>query len=101
MIIILYISAAVAAAALIYAAVSAVRFKRNTAPDIKKINAATASMQTSVDEIKTETVLLSQKQKELQEDFLTKKTAVQTTAAEVKGTPHVLKMLWNAGKSDV
>lgn len=98
MIIILYISAAVAAAALIYAAVSAVHFKRNTAPDIKKINAAAASMQTSVEEIKTETRLLSQK-KELQEDFLTKKTAVQTTAAEVKGTPHVLKMLWNAGKS--
>lgn len=101
MIIILYISAAVAAAALIYAAVSAVHFKRNTAPDIKKINAATASMQTAVDEIKTETDLLSQKQKELKEDFLTKKTAVQTTAAEVKGTSHVLKMVWNAGKSDV
>ncbi|WP_265605757.1 DUF948 domain-containing protein [Bacillus velezensis] len=101
MIIILYISVAVAGAAFIYAGVSAVRFKRNTAPDIKKINTTAASMQTSVDEIKTETVLLSQKQKELQEDFLTKKTAVQTTAAEVKGTPHALKMLWNAGKSDV
>ena len=49
MIIILYISAAVAAAALIYAAVSAVHFKRNTAPDIKKINAATASMQTAAE----------------------------------------------------
>ncbi len=75
MIIILYISVAVAAAALIYATVSAVHFKRNTAPDIKKINAATASMQTAVDEIKTETDLLSQKQKELKEDFLTKKNS--------------------------
>ncbi|WP_280146129.1 DUF948 domain-containing protein [Bacillus amyloliquefaciens] len=101
MIIILYISAAVAAAALIYLAVSAARFKRNTKPDIKKINRTAASMQTSVEEIKTETQLLSQKQKELQEDFLTKKTAMQTTAAEVKGTPHVLKMLWNAGKNDI
>ncbi|PIK29272.1 hypothetical protein CS954_18705 [Bacillus siamensis] len=101
MIIILYISAAVAAAALVYLAILAVRFKRNTAPDIKKINVTAASMQTSVEEIKTETRRLSQKQKELQEDFLTKKTAVQTTAAEAKGTPHVLKMLWNAGKSDL
>ncbi len=84
MIIILYISAAVAAAALIYAAVSAVHFKRNTAPDIKKINAATASMQTSVEEIKTETRLLSQKQKELQEDFLTKKQPCKRRQPKLK-----------------
>lgn len=56
-------------------------------------------MQTAIEEIKTEAGLLSQKQKELQEDIFIKKTAIQQVAAEVKGTPHVLKMLWNAGKS--
>ncbi|MBY8914823.1 hypothetical protein KY305_19065 [Bacillus sp. YC2] len=99
MMIILYASAALTAAALIYLGVSAVRFKKKMDPALKKMNKTAGTMQTAIEEIKTEAGLLSQKQKELREDIFIKKTAIQQTAAEVKGTPHVLKILWNAGKS--
>lgn len=99
MIIILYASIAVTAAALIYLGVSSVRCKKKMDPVLKKMNSTAGTMQTAIEEIKTEAGLLSHKQKELQDDISIKKTAIQQTAAEVKGTPHVLKMLWNAGKS--
>lgn len=54
-------------------------------------------MQKQIEGLKTETELLTQKQKKIQQDVQIKKYTLQQTAAEVKEVPQAVKEVWQAG----
>ncbi|WP_339176624.1 DUF948 domain-containing protein [Bacillus sp. PS93] len=95
--IIVYISLAVLAVSIIFLGVTVIQNKKKMDPALKELSSVTQAMQKQIEGLKTETELLTQKQKKLQQDVQMKKSAFQQTAAEVKEIPKAVKEVWQAG----
>ncbi|WGD64315.1 DUF948 domain-containing protein [Bacillus subtilis] len=94
---IVYISLAVLAVSIIFLGVTVIQNKKKMDPALKELSSVTQAMQKQIEELKTETDLLTQKQKKIQQDVQMKKSAFQQTAAEVKEVPKAVKEVWQAG----
>ncbi|MGG3138769.1 DUF948 domain-containing protein [Bacillus subtilis] len=95
--IIVYISLAVLAVSIIFLGVNVIQNKKKMDPALKELSSVTQAMQKQIEGLKTETDLLTQKQKKIQQDVQMKKSAFQQTAAEVKEVPKAVKEVWQAG----
>ncbi|MCY8206409.1 DUF948 domain-containing protein [Bacillus subtilis] len=95
--IIIYISLAVLAVSIIFLGVTVIQNKKKMDPALKELSSVTQAMQKQIEGLKTETELLTQKQKKIQQDVQMKKSAFQQTAAEVKEVPKAVKEVWQAG----
>ncbi|MBA5716683.1 DUF948 domain-containing protein [Bacillus subtilis] len=95
--IIVYISLAVLAVSIIFLGVTVIKNKKKMDPALKELSSVTQAMQKQIEGLKTETELLTQKQKKIQQDVQMKKSAFQQTAAEVKEVPKAVKEVWQAG----
>ncbi|MEY8820732.1 MULTISPECIES: DUF948 domain-containing protein [Bacillus] len=95
--IIVYISLAVLAVSIIFLGVTVIQNKKKMDPALKELSSVTQAMQKQIEGLKTETDLLTQKQKKIQQDVQMKKSAFQQTAAEVKEVPKAVKEVWQAG----
>ncbi|MDY7214982.1 DUF948 domain-containing protein [Bacillus subtilis] len=95
--IIVYISLAVLAVSIIFLGVTVIQNKKKMDPALKDLSSVTQAMQKQIEGLKTETELLTQKQKKIQQDVQMKKSAFQQTAAEVKEVPKAVKEVWQAG----
>ncbi|AGI29174.1 DUF948 domain-containing protein [Bacillus subtilis] len=95
--IIVYISLAVLAVSIIFLGVTVIQNKKKMDPALKELSSVTQAMQKQIEGLKTETELLTQKQKKMQQDVQMKKSAFQQTAAEVKEVPKAVKEVWQAG----
>ncbi|AXC53121.1 DUF948 domain-containing protein [Bacillus subtilis] len=95
--IIVYISLAVLAVSIIFLGVNVIKNKKKMDPALKELSSVTQAMQKQIEGLKTETDLLTQKQKKIQQDVQMKKSAFQQTAAEVKEVPKAVKEVWQAG----
>ncbi|PLV32342.1 hypothetical protein BSP4_33200 [Bacillus subtilis subsp. subtilis] len=93
--IIVYISLAVLAVSIIFLGVNVIQNKKKMDPALKELSSVTQAMQKQIEGLKTETELLTQKQKKIQQDVQIKKYAFQQTAAEVK---KFLKLLKRCGR---
>ncbi|MED1810739.1 DUF948 domain-containing protein [Bacillus subtilis] len=95
--IIVYISLTVLAVSIIFLGVTVIQNKKKMDPALKELSSVTQAMQKQIEGLKTETELLTQKQKKIQQDVQMKKSAFQQTAAEVKEVPKAVKEVWQAG----
>ncbi|MGF9604071.1 DUF948 domain-containing protein [Bacillus subtilis] len=95
--IIVYISLAVLAVSIIFLGVTVIQNKKKMDPALKELSSVTQAIQKQIEGLKTETELLTQKQKKIQQDVQMKKSAFQQTAAEVKEVPKAVKEVWQAG----
>ncbi|WP_339244556.1 DUF948 domain-containing protein [Bacillus sp. FSL R5-0523] len=95
--IIVYISLAVLAVSIIFLGVTVIQNKKKMDPALKELSSVTQAMQKQIEGLKTETELLTQKQKKIQQDVQMKKSAFQQSAAEVKEVPKAVKEVWQAG----
>ncbi|MGG5776119.1 DUF948 domain-containing protein [Bacillus subtilis] len=95
--IIVYISLAVLAVSIIFLGVTVIQNKKKMDPALKELSSVTQAMQKQIEGLKTETELLTQKQKKIQQEVQMKKSAFQQTAAEVKEVPKAIKEVWQAG----
>ncbi|WP_163116720.1 DUF948 domain-containing protein [Bacillus subtilis] len=95
--IIVYISLAVLAVSIIFLGVTVIQNKKKMDPALKELSSVTQAMQKQIEGLKTETELLTQKQKKIQQDVQMKKSAFQQTAAEVKEVPKAVQEVWQAG----
>ncbi|AJO58472.1 DUF948 domain-containing protein [Bacillus subtilis] len=95
--IIVYISLAVLAVSIIFLGVNVIQNKKKMDPALKELSSVTQAMQKQIEGLKTETELLTQKQKKIQQDVQIKKYMFQQTAAEVKKVPKAVKEVWQAG----
>nr|WGE02280.1 DUF948 domain-containing protein [Bacillus subtilis] len=94
---IVYISLAVLAVSIIFLGVTVIQNKKKMDSALKELSSVTQAMQKQIEGLKTETDLLTQKQKKIQQDVQMKKSAFQQTAAEVKEVPKAVKEVWQAG----
>lgn len=94
---IVYISLAVLAVSIIFLGVTVIQNKKKMDTALKELSSVTQAMQKQIEGLKTETDLLTQKQKKIQQDVQMKKSAFQQTAAEVKEVPKAVKEVWQAG----
>nr|WGD88764.1 DUF948 domain-containing protein [Bacillus subtilis] len=95
---IVYISLAVLAVSIIFLGVTVIQNKKKMDPALKELSSVTQAMQKQIEGLKTETDLLTQKQKKIQQDVQMKKSAFQQTAmTEVKEVPKAVKEVWQAG----
>lgn len=95
--IIVYISLAVLAVSIIFLGGNVIQNKKKMDPALKELSSVTQAMQKQIEGLKTETDLLTQKQKKIQQDVQMKKSAFQQTAAEVKEVPKAVKEVCQAG----
>lgn len=72
--IIVYISLAVLAVSIIFLGVTVIQNKKKIDPALKELSSVTQAMQKQIEGLKTETELLTQKQKKIQQDVQIKNT---------------------------
>lgn len=92
--IIVYISLAIFAGALIYLGISAFKIYKDSKPAIQNLTETAARLQKQTENIKIQTTELTAHQKEIQQDIQAKKEKVNHVVVQAKQTPKLFKKLW-------